>query len=64
MAGPKRVPVYKRGISMPEVVRDLLEWGAGSGEEMFHWLTEQGGATPEQARRTMMCLNDALARSR
>lgn len=45
---------YKYGI--PDVISALLEWGNGSGEELFDHLTTKG-LTPDEAHTVMNLLN-------
>ncbi len=46
-------------IGMTSTIDSLLEWGFGSGEEFYHWLTEDGSLPAWQAKHIISMLQVA-----
>lgn len=53
----QRIPAWELGYGIPDLIDDLLEWGNGSGEEIFDYLTGQGNLTTEEAKLVIQLLS-------
>jgi len=55
----KKKPLWERNLDFPGIIRDLLEWGHGSGDELWEYLADSCKLGESKATRIMKLLREA-----